>query len=231
MSLDRAFTIVWEYRWLFAEGLALTTGLTLASILVALATGVLSALGTLARWRALRWVAVGIVEFCRNTPILVLVVWVHYAVPELTGIKTTAIVSSIIALVMQSTGYLAEEYRAGIESIDKGQFEAAKSLGMTYGRLMRRIVLPQAIARMVPGIINQFVLCFKSTSVVSVIAVPDLMYHANVIVNETFLAMQTYTIVALTYFFIIFAFSMLVQSASRRIAFLGPRQAIAQQAL
>lgn len=231
MTLDRTLTIVWDYRWLFVEGLALTTLLTLASIAIALVTGVLSALGTLARWRPARWVAVGLVEFCRNTPILVLVVWVHYAVPEMTGIRTTAIVSSIIALVMQSTGYLAEEYRAGIESIDKGQFEAAKSLGMTYGRLMRRIVLPQAVVRMMPGIINQFVLCFKSTSVVSVIAVPDLMYHANVIVNETFLAMQTYTIVALTYFLIIFAFSMAVQALSRRIAFLGPNQAILQQSI
>jgi polar amino acid transport system permease protein len=157
-------------------------------------------------------------------------VWVHYALPELTGIKTTAIVSSIIALSMQSTGYLSEEYRAGIESIDKGQFEAAKSLGMTYGRLMRRIVLPQAIVRMIPGLINQFVLCFKSTSVVSIIAVADLMYHANVIVNETYLAMQTYTVVALTYFGIIFMFSALVQAASRRIAFLGPNQARLQQA-
>jgi hypothetical protein len=89
-----------------------------------------------------RWLAVVVVEFCRNTPILVLIIWVHYALPEITGIKTTAVISSVVALVMQSTGYLAEEYRAGIESIDKGQYEAAKSLGMTYARLMA--VLPQS---------------------------------------------------------------------------------------
>ncbi len=230
MSLERIPALVWEYRWLFVTGLWLTVQLTLAAIAISLVTGVLAALGTIMRWRVPRWCAVVLVEFCRNTPILVLVVWVHYALPELTGIKTSAIVSSIIALAMQSTGYLAEEYRAGIESIDKGQFEAAKSLGMTYARLMRRIVLPQAIARMLPGLMNQFVLCFKSTSVVSIIAVADLMYHANVIVNETFLAMQTYTIVALTYFLIIFAFSRLVQVASRRIAFLGPVHATVQQA-
>jgi polar amino acid transport system permease protein len=147
-----------------------------------------------------RWLAVVVVEFCRNTPIHVLIIWVHYALPELTGIKTTAVISSVVALVIQSTGYLAEEYRAGIESIDKGQYEAAKSLGMTYARLMVRIVLPQAVVRMIPGIINQLVVLFKSTSVVSIIAVPDLMYQANVIVNDTYLAMQTYTLVALTYF-------------------------------
>jgi polar amino acid transport system permease protein len=230
MSLERIPALVWEYRWLFATGLLLTIELTLAAIAISLVTGVIAALGTIMRLRVARWTAVLIVEFCRNTPILVLVVWVHYALPELTGIKTSAIASSIIALAMQSTGYLAEEYRAGIESIDKGQYEAAKSLGMTFARLMRRIILPQAIARMIPGLINQFVLCFKSTSVVSIIAVGDLMYHANVIVSETFLAMQTYTIVALTYFLIIFAFSQLVQVASRRIAFLGPVHATLQQA-
>lgn len=230
MSFARIPTLVWEYRWLFATGLLLTVELTFVAIAISLVTGVVAALGTIMRFRVVRWSTVVIVEFCRNTPILVLIVWVHYALPELTGIKTTAIVSSIIALSMQSTGYLSEEYRAGIESIDKGQFEAAKSLGMTYGRLMRRIVLPQAIVRMIPGLINQFVLCFKSTSVVSIIAVADLMYHANVIVNETYLAMQTYTVVALTYFGIIFMFSALVQAASRRIAFLGPNQARLQQA-
>jgi polar amino acid transport system permease protein len=230
MSLARIPSLVWEYRWLFATGLLLTVELTLAAIAIALVSGIVAALGSITRWRAIRWFAVLIVEFCRNTPILVLVVWVHYALPEFTGIKTSAIVSSIIALAMQSTGYLAEEYRAGIESIDKGQFEAAKSLGMTYARLMRRIILPQAIVRMIPGLMNQFVLCFKSTSVVSIIAVADLMYHANVIVNETFLAMQTYTVVALTYFIIIFAFSRLVQVASRRIAFLGPSHATLRQA-
>jgi polar amino acid transport system permease protein len=230
MSVARIPALIWEYRWMFATGLLLTVELTLATIAISLVTGVIAALGTITRFRLVRWCAVVVVEFCRNTPILVLVVWVHYALPELTGIKTSAIVSSIIALTMQSTGYLSEEYRAGIESIDKGQSEAAKSLGMTYGRLMRRIVLPQAIARMIPGLINQFVLCFKSTSVVSIIAVADLMYAANVIVNETFLAMQTYTVVALTYFAIIFAFSALAQAASRRITFLGPSHTWLQQA-
>src|SRR5260221_22998 len=140
MSLDRIPHLVWEYRWLFATGLWLTIQLTFAAIAISLVTGIIAALGTISRLRLARWCTVLIVEFCRNTPILVLVVWVHYALPELTGIKTSAIVSSIIALAMQSTGYLAEEHRAGIESIDKGQFEPAQSLGMTYARLRRRFV-------------------------------------------------------------------------------------------
>jgi len=128
--------------------------------------------------------------------------------------------------VLQSTGYLAEEYRAGIESIDKGQYEAARSLGMRHAGMMRRIILPQAIVRMIPGIINQLVVLFKSTSVVSVIAVADLMYQGNVIVNDTYLAMQTYTIVALAYFLIVFFISLLVRATSKRISFIAPAHAV-----
>ena len=226
MPLERSITILWDSHWILAKGLSMTFELTFISIVIALATGIASALGSLSRIRLVRWVSVVIIEFCRNTPILVLVIWVHYALPEITGIKTTAVTSSIIALVMQSTGYLAEEYRAGIESIDKGQYEAARSLGMTYARLMCRVVLPQAVVRMIPGIINQLVVLFKSTSVVSIIAVPDLMYQANVIVNDTYLAMQTYTLVALAYFLIVFGISVLVRFASQRIKFVGPSHAV-----
>ena len=161
--------------------------------------------------------AVFYVEFCRNTPILVQLVWVHYAWPEIIGVKFDAFTSSLIALALQSSGYLAEEYRAGIESIDKGQIEAAQSLGMTYPRLMRRIVIPQAFIRMLPGILNQYVICFKSTSIVSIIAVPDLMYQAGLIVSATFLPMPVYTAVALTYFVLVFAVSASVRYFSRKL--------------
>jgi polar amino acid transport system permease protein len=230
MPLARSLEILWDFHWILLNGLMTTFELTFLSIVISLITGVASALGSLARARPVRWLSVVLIEFCRNTPILVLIIWVHYALPEITGIKTTAVTSSVIALVMQSTGYLAEEYRAGIESLDKGQYEAAKSLGMTYARLMRRIILPQAVVRMIPGIINQLVVLFKSTSVVSIIAVPDLMYQANVIVNDTYLAMQTYTLVALTYFLIIFGISVLVRIASKRIRFIGPSPALLQAA-
>ena len=124
------------------------------------------------------------------------------------------VVSPSCVLAFQSTGYLSEEYRSGIEAIDRGQFDAGRALGMTYGYLMRRIIVPQAVVKLAPALLNQFVLCFKSTAVVSVIAVPDIMYYANVIVNETFLSMQIYTIAALMYFVLVFA----VSSAARALS-------------
>ncbi|HEY1328832.1 MAG TPA: amino acid ABC transporter permease [Casimicrobiaceae bacterium] len=217
MSLGRLWSIVWEYRDVLFSGIAVTVLLSILAMGVAVVAGLVACLGTLSRSRLIRAPAVLYVEFCRNTPILVQLVWVHYAWPEIVGIKFDAFTSSVIALALQSSGYLAEEYRAGIESIDKGQIEAAQSLGMTYTRLMRRIVLPQAFIRILPGILNQYVTCFKSTSIVSIIAVPDLMYQAGLIVSATFLPMPVYTAVAITYFVLVLIVSSAVRSLSRRL--------------
>jgi polar amino acid transport system permease protein len=148
-------------------------------------------------------------------------IWVHFAWPEILGLKFSAWTSAVIALSLQSSGYLAEEFRAGIESIDKGQIEASQALGMTYQRLMRRIVVPQAFMRMIPGILNQFVTCFKSTSIVSVIAVPDLMYQAGLLVSITFLPMPVYTLVAIVYFVMVMIIALGVRVATRRLPQFG----------
>jgi polar amino acid transport system permease protein len=217
VSFLRLWNIFLEYRDVLVTGIWITVLLSVVSMLLAMVVGLVACLGTLARSRLIRAPSILYVEFCRNTPVLVQLVWVHYAWPEVLGIKFDAFTSSMIALALQSSGYLAEEYRAGIESIEKGQIEAAQSLGMTYRRLMRRIVIPQAFIRMVPGILNQFVTCFKSTSIVSIIAVPDLMYQAGLIVSATFLPMPVYTAVALTYFVLVFAVSSLVRYLSRKL--------------
>ena len=217
MSFTRLWNIFWEYRDVLLAGIKVTIALSILAMLLAAVLGLVACFGTLAKSRLVRAPAVFYVEFCRNTPILVQLVWVHYAWPEIFGIKFDAFTSSLIALALQSSGYLAEEYRAGIESIDKGQFEAAQSLGMTYPRLMRKIVIPQAFIRILPGILNQFVICFKSTSIVSIIAVPDLMYQAGLIVSATFLPMPVYTAVALMYFLLVFAVSSAVRILSRRL--------------
>ncbi|MBM3525152.1 MAG: amino acid ABC transporter permease [Alphaproteobacteria bacterium] len=221
MSLQRLYQIFWEYRDAFITGTWVTIVLSLIAIVLALAIGLLACVGTLAKSRLIRTPAILYVEFCRNTPILVQLVWVHYAWPEFIGVKFNAFTSSVIALALQSSGYLAEEYRAGIESIERGQIEAAQSLGMTYGRLMRRIVVPQAVMRMIPGILNQFVTCFKSTSIVSVIAVPDLMYQAGLIVSATFLPMQVYTFIAVQYFLMVLVVSLTVRHLTARLPQVG----------
>lgn len=198
-----------------------TIQLSVVSMLIALVVGLVACFGSLARSRLVRAPTILFIEFCRNTPILVQLVWVHFAWPEILGLKFTAWTSAVVALALQSSGYLAEEFRAGIESIERGQIEAAQSSGMTYFRLMRRIVVPQAFIRMIPGILNQFVTCFKSTSIVSIIAVPDLMYQAGLIVSATFLPMPVYTFVAIIYFLMVLVVSVIVRAITRRLPNFG----------
>lgn len=213
--------ILVNYGGVLAEGLLVTIELSIVSMGAALAAGMLACVASLSHMRLLRYPATLYVEFCRDTPILVQLIWVHFAWPGIFGVKFTAWDSAVVALALQSSGYLAEEFRAGIESIDKGQVEASQSLGMTYARLMRRIIVPQAVIRMMPGILNQFVTCLKSTSIVSVIAVPDLMYQAGLIASSTFQPMQVYTTVALIYFLLVLIISFAVRQATNRLPHFG----------
>jgi polar amino acid transport system permease protein len=217
LSFIRLWNIFLEYRDVLLMGIKVTLILSVLSMLLAMVAGMIACLGSLSKHRLIRWPSVFYIEFCRNTPVLVQLIWVHYAWPEIFGVRFDAFTSSMIALAMQSSGYLAEEYRAGIESIEKGQVEAGQSLGMTYTRLMARIVIPQAFIRVLPGILNQFVTCFKSTSIVSIIAVPDIMYQAGLIVSATFLPMPVYTFIAAIYFVLVFAFSSAVRYLSRHL--------------
>src|SRR5258708_29881789 len=221
MSFNRIWTIFHDNFDLLLSGLGVSIEVSLLAFEISLVAGLILCLGTISRTRLVRWPAVLVMEFCRNTPILVQLVWVHFAWPEILGITFTPWQSAVTALAMQSSGYLAEEFRAGIESIDRGQVEAAQSLGMTYTRLMYRIVIPQAVIRVLPGILNQFVTCFKSSSIVSIIAVPDIMYYASLIVSQTFLPMPVYTIVALIYFLMVMAIASLMRLATRRLPNFG----------
>jgi His/Glu/Gln/Arg/opine family amino acid ABC transporter permease subunit len=221
MSFHQIWSIFYDNFDLLLSGLWVTVQVSVMAFAISVFAGLALCMGTISRTRALRWPAVLVMEFCRNTPILVQLVWVHFAWPEILGVTLTPWQSAVTALALQSSGYLAEEFRAGIESIDRGQVEAAQSLGMTYTRLMYRIVVPQAVIRVLPGILNQFVTCFKSSSVVSIIAVPDIMYYASLIVSETFLPMPVYTIVALIYFLMVMGISYLMRLATRRLPNFG----------
>jgi polar amino acid transport system permease protein len=221
MTLARFYRMILEYSDVLLFGIGITIQLALISMTIAVTLGLLACFGCLARSRIVRYPSILFVEFGRNTPILVQLIWVHFAWPEILGVKFSAWTSAIIALSLQSSGYLAEEFRAGIESIDKGQIEASQALGMTYRRLMRRIVVPQAAMRMLPGILNQFVTCFKSTSIVSVIAVPDLMYQAGLIASATYLPMPIYSFAAVVYFLMVVIIAFGVRMGTRHLPQFG----------
>lgn len=164
------------------------------------------------------------VDVIRGVPMLVLAMFVFFGVPYFLnnmldmGVTLTALQAGTICLALNCGAYMAEIIRAGIQSVDKGQMEAARSLGLPYWRGMQRIVLPQAIRTMIPSIINQFIITLKDTSILSVIGFPELVNTAKNVVANTFMSFQTWAIVAVMYLVIITALSKVALVVERRLA-------------
>ena len=211
------FSILWGYRWLFLQGLGVTVAFTAATIAGGLTIGMTAAICLLSRFRLLRGFALGFIEIFRCTPVLVQLIWCYYALPLIAGIEMTPITASLLALSCYGGSFYAEIIRGGIVSIDAGQSEAASALGMTPGLAMRRIILPQALRRMLPALMNQSILQFKNTSLVSVLAVPDLVYQGQIAAHDNFRPLETYTAVAVAYFAILFPLTIYVRSRERRL--------------
>jgi len=206
-------------RYVLANAAVLLHGLSVTlevCVLAFLMAVVLGAVACLLRLYVplLRGVAVGYIEFCRATPIVVQLMWVNYVWPEVFGFPRTMESAAVIALALQSSGYLAETFRAGIEGLPRGQWEAGLAVGMRHGRIMRRIVMPQALLVMAPAIVNQMAVVVKSSTLVSVIAIPDLMYEALKIVNQWFEPIEVLTSAGLLYIAVIFLISHLANRIS-----------------
>jgi len=212
------FGILWSYRWLFLNGLGVTVGFTVVIVVLGLVFGLFGAFGSLSRFKAVRLVALTFIEAFRCTPILVQLIWFYYALPILAGVEMTPITASALALSLYGGSFYSEIIRGGIVSIDKGQPEAGAALGMTPGQAMRRIVLPQAIKRMIPALMNQSIIQFKNTSLVSVLAVPDLVYQSQVAAHDSYRPLETYTAVAVAYAAILIPLTILARRGEKRLA-------------
>lgn len=212
------FSFLWSYRWLFVNGLGVTVGFTIAIVAAGLLAGLIAALGKLSSFAPLRWLSLAYVEVFRCTPVLVQLVWFYYALPILSGIEISAITASILALSFYGGSFYAEIIRGGIVSIDSGQSEAGAALGMTPPQIMRRIVLPQALKRMVPPLMNQSIIQFKNTSLVSVLAVPDLLYQGQIAAHDSYRPLEVYTAVAVAYFVLLFPLTIIVRQGEKKLA-------------
>src|ERR1700736_3397290 len=161
----------------------------------------------------LRYLAIPYIEFCRATPILVQLLWVNYVWPEIFGFPQTVIGAGIIALALQAGGYLPKTFRSGFEGLPKGQREAALAVGMSRWRIVSRIEAPQVGLVVAPLVINQLAVVVKSSTLVSVIAISDLMYQGLKIVNQWYEPIEVLTTIALTYFVFLFAISRIANYA------------------
>ncbi len=218
MSWDSAFA--WSILPQLLSGLETTLLATLLATALSLVIGLVFALGRRSKIVEIRVVVGSFVEFIRRTPILVQIYFIYFVLPEI-GIVLPGFATGVIALGLHTGAYMSEVYRAGIESVPRGQWEAAKALNYTPRETWLKVILPQAIPPMVPALGNYTILMFKDSSLLSIIAVPELMSMARNIGNDTYRYLEPMTVVALIYFAICFPLSRLsrhlekVMNASR----------------
>lgn len=200
---DWDFGMLWQYRGILLGGLGYTLAFTIVSVAVGLLIGMLVGLGRLSSNPVLSFVLRAYVEVFRCTPVLVQLVWFYYALPVLTGVEMSATTAAALSLSLYGGAFYAEIVRAGIMSIGRGQADAARAIGLTPAMAMRHVVLPQAFRRMVPPLVNQSVLQLKNTSLLSVLAVPDLLYQGQVIAHDTYRPLEVYSLIAVAYFVVL----------------------------
>jgi polar amino acid transport system permease protein len=210
------FAVLLEYWPAFLAGLQMTIKVSVLSIFFGTLMGVAGALAKTSRFRVLRALAFTYVEWIRNTPLLIQILFIYFGLGVFFSLSP--MVASVFALSFFSGAYITEIIRAGIQSIHKGQREAAFSLGMTEGQSMFLVVLPQAVRRILPPLAGQFITLVKDSSLISVIAVSDLTYVAKNIVTNTFRAFEVWLAIAVFYFVLSFALSWSVRSLEYRLA-------------
>jgi len=199
------------------SGYYFTLLLSFTSILISIAVGLLIALPGLSKNPWLRNFNRVYVEIVRSVPILVLILWVYYGLPPMTGLEINVFWAGVIALALSDSAFQAEIFRAGIQSIDRGQYEASHSISLNYKDTMRFVILPQAIRRILPALGNQLVYMLKMSSLVSVIGMQELTRKANELVVTEYRPLEIYTILVLEYLVLILVVSAGVRWLERRL--------------
>lgn len=215
--------IIQSYGLMLLEALGKTLLLTLLSLFFAMIIGMIFSLMNVGKNRVFNLIGTVYVDAVRGVPLIVLAYFIYFGIPagiKMMGVqdfRLSALQAGTIALAMNCGAYMAEIIRAGIESVDKGQMEASRSLGLNYGLSMRHIVLPQAIRTMIPSIINQFIITLKDTSILSVIGFPELTNMGKTISGNTFKSLQTWAIVGVMYMIVIITLSKFAKKIERRM--------------
>lgn len=210
-------SVVARYFPFLVRGVGITIEFTFISFLLAIVLGLVIALGRISENRFIRIPCQIYIDFIRGTPLLAQIYLVHFGLPQIFGYKPVGFVDALIALTLNSSAYMAEIYRSGIESIEAGQMEAARSLGMTYGQAMRYVILPQTIRRVIPPMGNEFITLLKESSLMSVIGMEDLMMRAKMMAGRSFRPFEAYFTAALIYLAMTFTFSRLLGRVEGRL--------------
>lgn len=216
MTFD--FALIAEFWPILLEGAGVTLYVSIVGTAAGLGIGLVVALGRLSHWRILRGLTRAYVEVIRGTPLLVQVYVVYFGLPDF-GVRLSAIESGMLALSLYMGAYAAEIARAGILSIHRGQVEAARSLGMTAGQTLRRVVLPLMASLVLPPLTNEFTNLIKWSAVLSIVTVPELTYSAQQVIGITFSPVEPFVLITLLYWamndLFVHAASLLEKRAAR----------------
>ena len=208
----------WSY---LLDGVGISLMLSLWTILGSLALGAAVGLGRVYGPSWLRVPLVFYIDTMRAIPVLVVLVWIYFAIPILTGINLPPFWSAVVALSLHIAAYVAEIIRAGIQSVRKGQTQAGLALGMSGAQVVRKIILPQALVRMLPAFGSIISVTIKDTAIASVIAVPELLRRSETVAGQSFRPIEVFTVAMLIYFLLLVPMTRLIDLLYRRVAHLG----------
>lgn len=215
MGLD--FSAISQYKDFFITGTCYTVLIAFITVFIGSFLGIFLSLAKLSKYKILKFIASVYIECFRGTPILVQLYLVYFAAPTFIGIKFNPLTAGIITLSLNSAAYVAEIIRAGILAVDKGQMEAARSLGMPEWKAMYFIIIPQAIKNILPALANEFIVIIKESSIASVIGVNELMNKTDTIRGNTYRAFEPLIIAAGIYLVLTFTLSRIVRYFERRM--------------
>jgi His/Glu/Gln/Arg/opine family amino acid ABC transporter permease subunit len=211
-----------EVSPLLLKGVVITVETTIVALLIALVLGLFFCLLGMSKITGLKLIAKTYIWVIRGTPLLVQVFFVYFGVPQLVqslgfNFRLSPFSAGVITLSMNAGAYIAEIFRGGIMAVDPGQMEAARSLGLSHYRAMFRIILPQAVRVSIPALVNQFIISLKDTSIISIIALADIVYQARIYIGRTMQSFATWTIVGLFYLVIVTVLSQISTHVEKKL--------------
>ncbi|WP_232696938.1 amino acid ABC transporter permease [Brevibacillus daliensis] len=199
------------------EGIGITLQFTSLSVFFGFILAVLLTLCKISNFKPLNWFAVFYTSIFRGTPLLVQLLLIYYATPQLFDYQIEPLAAGVLAFSLNSGAYLSETMRAGILAVDKGQWEAAKALGISYPRMMKDIIFPQAIRNILPAIMNEFITLLKDSSLVSMIGVAEILRRADVVKGQLFIYFEPLIFAALIYYILVMILTLLSTWLERRL--------------
>jgi polar amino acid transport system permease protein/polar amino acid transport system substrate-binding protein len=215
MNLD--FGAIWPDMPFILNGVLVTLEFTLLSLVFGFVLGTLLSIIKISKFAPLRWFGIAYTSVFRGTPLLVQLSLVYFATPQLTGYDIPALQAGVITFSLNSAAYVSEVIRAGILAVDKGQREAALSLGVPYPKMMRDIILPQAVKNILPALVNEGIALLKDSTLVSTITATDLLRRADIVMSQTFRYFEPLILVAAIYYVLVVVLTWFGRQLERRL--------------